>query len=69
MAKKTFQDQFKALEQIATDFEQGKYDLTNGLTKFEEGLKLAKNLKEQLTEVENKITTIKGKYHELASKN
>jgi len=72
MAKKTtaksisFQEQFTALEKITQNFEAGKYSLEVGVQKFEEGLRLAQNLKQQLEAVENKIQTIKGKYNELA---
>lgn len=62
-----FQEQFSRLEKITEDFEAGKYDLTTGLKKFEEGLQLAQALKGHLTEVENTIETIKRKYDELTS--
>lgn len=62
-----FQDQFTALEKITTDFEAGKYDLETGLKKFEEGLQLANNLKRYLDKVEQRIETIKTKYHDPAS--
>ncbi len=62
-----FEAQFRALEKITADFEAGKFDLATGLKKFEAGLALAQTLKQHLTEVEQTIETIKGKYHELAS--
>ncbi len=62
-----FQKQYDALEKITADFESGKYNLETGLTKFEEGLKLAQELKSYLEEVEHSIKTIKGKYRELTS--
>lgn len=62
-----FQEQFSRLEKITEEFEAGKYDLTTGLKKFEEGLQLAQTLKGHLTEVENTIETIKRKYDELTS--
>lgn len=62
-----FQEQFSRLEKITEDFEAGKYDLTTGLKKFEEGLQLAQTLRGHLTEVENTIETIKRKYDELTS--
>ncbi len=64
-----FQDQFTALETIANDFETGKYDLEMGLKKFEEGLQLANNLKRYLQQVEQRVETIKTKYHGSAFKN
>ena len=62
-----FQKQYDALEQITADFEAGSYNLETGLKKFEEGLKLAQELKAYLEEVEHSIKTIKGKYRELTS--
>ncbi len=60
-----FQKEFTKLEKITDEFESGEYDLETGLKKFEEGLRLAQMLKEHLEEVENRISTIKGKYDEL----
>ncbi len=62
-----FQKNYDALEKITADFEAGKYNLETGLKKFEEGLDLAKQLKQYLEEVEHSIKTIKGKYRELTS--
>lgn len=62
-----FQKQFAALEKITEEFEAGKYSLDVGLKKFEEGLALASELKSYLQDVENRIETIKKKYHELTS--
>lgn len=70
MAKKIgfdFQKQYETLEKITADFEAGKYSLEVGLKKFEEGLKIAQELKTYLEEVEHSIKTIKGKYRELTS--
>ncbi|MFA6475547.1 MAG: exodeoxyribonuclease VII small subunit [Patescibacteria group bacterium] len=70
MTKKTkfdFQKNYDALERITNDFEAGKYNLEEGLTKFEEGLKLARELKVYLAEVNQSVQTIKGKYRELTS--
>ena len=62
-----FQEQFSRLEKITAEFEAGKYDLSIGLQKFEEGLQLAQTLKQHLSNVENSIETIKRKYNELTS--
>jgi exodeoxyribonuclease VII small subunit len=62
-----FQKNYDALEKITAEFEAGKYNLETGLKKFEEGLDLAKQLKQYLEEVEHSIKTIKGKYRELTS--
>ncbi|MFA5995672.1 MAG: exodeoxyribonuclease VII small subunit [Patescibacteria group bacterium] len=73
MPKKTkptinFSEQFVELEKITANFEAGKYDLETGLKKFEDGLQLAKNLQQYLQQVEQRIATIKTKYHEPTSK-
>ena len=53
---------FAELEAIAQWFEQGEPDLTQGLTKFERAMMLAKELKVHLEQAENKIKEIKLKH-------
>lgn len=60
--KASFADQFAALEKIVEECEANTLSLDDSLKKFEEGLKIAENLKGSLQEVENKIETLKGKY-------
>lgn len=57
-----FAQSYKRLEEIAKEFESGKLSLDEGLQKFEEGLALAKDCKDYLKKVENKIVEIKKKF-------
>lgn len=67
--KKTFQEQFKALQKIVEEFEKGNLDLDASLAKFEEGLALAAECKTYLNDVENKVLEIKKKFDTLMSNN
>ncbi len=60
--KINFQKAFEELEMIMEWFERGETDLDEGLKKFERGLELASVCKEKLSEIENKVVEIKGKY-------
>ena len=62
MPPKSFQKQFEELEKIVASFEAGKFDLDEGLEKFEEELKIASELKKRLKEAENKLEQIKVKF-------
>lgn len=62
MPQKSFQKQFEELEKIVAAFESGKFDLDEGLEKFEEGLKIATELKKRLKEAENRLEEIKVKF-------
>ncbi|MEK7519627.1 MAG: exodeoxyribonuclease VII small subunit [Patescibacteria group bacterium] len=57
-----FAQSYKRLEEITNQFERGNLPLEDGLKKFEEGLALAKECKEYLKQVENKIIEIKKKF-------
>ena len=57
-----FAKSYQRLEEITREFESGKLSLEEGLKKFEEGLALAKECKEYLKQVENKIIDIKKKF-------
>ena len=59
-----FVKKFEKLEKLVKDFEEGKIDLDKGIEKFEEWLKLAEECKKELTQLENKVTVIKGKFDE-----
>ena len=64
MPKKTvkkvdFQKKFEELEKITDEFGSGDLDLEKGLKKYEQGIKLANELKKQLEEMENKVKKIK----------
>ncbi|MBI3120328.1 MAG: exodeoxyribonuclease VII small subunit [Candidatus Kerfeldbacteria bacterium] len=62
--KSSFHEQLKKLEEITAYLEQPDLDLEQGLGKFEEGLKLAKELKSRLHSLEQTIETIKEKFHD-----
>jgi len=57
-----FSKSYKELEKIAEEFETEDISLEDGLKKFEKGLSLAKDCKEYLKKVENKIIEIKKKH-------
>jgi len=58
MAKKTFEQAMKQLEQIVVDLESGDLPLEKAIKKFEEGIKLSKFCTEKLDETEKKITIL-----------
>ena len=60
-----FSQAYKELEEIIGWFEREEVDLEEGLKKFERGLELAKNCKERLKEVENKVTEIKVRFGQM----
>ncbi|NQV88810.1 MAG: exodeoxyribonuclease VII small subunit [Parcubacteria group bacterium] len=58
-----FAKAFEELEQITQWFDsEENLDLDKGLKQFERGLELAGELKEKLSEVENKVNDIKEKF-------
>jgi len=58
MAKKTFEQTIKQLEQIVQDLESGDMPLEKAVKKFEEGIQLAKLCSEKLDETEKRITIL-----------
>ncbi len=58
MAKKTFEQAMKQIEQIVVDLESGDLPLEKAIKKFEEGIKLSKFCTEKLDETEKKITIL-----------
>lgn len=69
MAKKTFEQSMKELEQIVELLESGDLPLEKALKKFEEGIQLSKLCSSMLDETEKKITRLtkdrNGKISEL----
>lgn len=70
MPKKTdktfdFGSAYKELESIVEWFEREDVDLEEGLRKFERGLLLARQCKDRLKDVENKVVEIKAKFGQL----
>ncbi len=58
MAKKTFEQAMKQLEQIVQDLESGDLALEKTLKKFEEGIQLTQFCAKKLDETEKKITLL-----------
>lgn len=55
MEKFTFEEGLKRLEDIVERLEQGNVPLEDAIKLYEEGMKLAKALKEKLDEIEMKV--------------
>jgi exodeoxyribonuclease VII small subunit len=58
MAKKTFEQSMKQLEQIVHDLESSDLPLEKALKKFEEGIALSKSCSDILDETEKKISIL-----------
>ena len=58
MAKTTFEQSMKKLEQIVQKLESGDLPLEESMKKFEEGIKLSRLCSEKLDETEKKITLL-----------
>ncbi len=67
MAKKTFEQAIKQLEQIVQDLESGDMPLEKAIKTFEDGIQLSKFCSEKLDETEKRITILmQGSDGELA---
>lgn len=60
--KQDFGAKLTELETITEWFESGEVDLNAGLAKFERGMVLADELKNELQAVENRVEAIKAKF-------
>ena len=58
MAKKTFEQAIKQLEQIVQDLESGDMPLEKAVKTFEEGIQLSKFCSQKLDETEKRITIL-----------
>ena len=58
MAKKSFEQSLKQLEQIVYEMESGELPLEQAIRKFEEGIELSKFCAQKLEETERKITLL-----------
>ncbi|MFC1578286.1 exodeoxyribonuclease VII small subunit [Thermodesulfobacteriota bacterium] len=58
MAKKTFEQAMKQLEQIVQDLESGDMPLEKAIKTFEDGIRLSKFCSEKLDETEKRITIL-----------
>jgi exodeoxyribonuclease VII small subunit len=59
MAKKTFEEALKKLDEIVDSLENEDLNLEDAVKKFEEGIKLSKFCEEKLDEAEEKILVLK----------
>jgi exodeoxyribonuclease VII small subunit len=62
--KLDFTKTYAELEALVADFESRELDLEKDIPRFERGLELAKQLKDRLQEIENKIITINDHTHD-----
>lgn len=58
MAKKSFEQSMKQLEQIVAELESGELPLEQAIRKFEEGMELSKFCSQKLEETERRITLL-----------
>ena len=58
MAKKTFEQAIKQLEQVVQDLESGDMPLEKAIKTFEDGIQLSKFCSEKLDETEKRITIL-----------
>ena len=58
MAKKTFEQAMKQLEEIVQDLESGDMPLEKAIQTFEEGIQLSKFCSQKLDETEKRITIL-----------
>jgi exodeoxyribonuclease VII small subunit len=58
MAKKSFEQSLKQLEQIVHEMESGELPLEQAIRKFEEGIELSKFCAQKLEETERRITLL-----------
>lgn len=61
-SKKTLTKQLAELDELIAWFDQPDIDLDQALKKFDEGVKLADEIKKQLLEAENKIAILKQRF-------
>lgn len=67
--KKSFEEQMEELEKIVNELENGKLNLDESVSKFEEGIKLSKDCSKILEEAEKKITILVNKDGEMKEEN
>lgn len=58
MAKQTFENAMKRLENIVQDLESGDLSLDEALKKFQEGMKLSRFCSDKLDESEKKVSIL-----------
>lgn len=65
MSKENFEESMKKLEEIVTELENGDLNLDDSVSKFEEGMKIAKKCSNILETAEKKITILLEKDGEI----
>jgi exodeoxyribonuclease VII small subunit len=58
MAKKTFEQSLKQLEEIVAELESGDLPLESAIKKFEDGMELSRFCTQKLEETERRITIL-----------
>jgi len=61
--KKSLNKQLYDLDQLIVWFDKPDIDLDEALKKFDDGVKLAEQIRKQLAEAENKITVLKQRFN------
>ena len=69
MSKENFEESMKKLEEIVVELENGNLNLDESVSKFEEGMKIAKQCNGMLQTAEKKITILLEKDGELKEEN
>ncbi len=62
-SKKTLSKQLDDLDELIIWFDRPDIDLDEALKKFDDGVKLAEQIRKQLAEAENKITVLKQRFN------
>ena len=62
--KKPLKAQLAELEELVAWFDQDDVDIEQAIEKFEQGSKLADDIKTELEQFENKITVLKQKFED-----
>jgi len=60
MAKQTFEEAMKQLEQIVQELESGDLPLEKAILKYEEGVRLSRFCSEKLDETEKRVTILQN---------
>lgn len=60
--KTNLKDKLAELDSLLEWFEQDDLDIEEALAKYEKGSELAASIREQLSEIENKITVLKKRF-------
>jgi exodeoxyribonuclease VII small subunit len=58
----SLKDQLNQLDELIAWFDQEDFDLDEALKKFDQGVKLAEDIKSRLSKLENKITVLKERF-------